>query len=474
MTASLTPDLCVIGAGAGGLAVAAGAAALGSAVVIVEKGDMGGQSLNRGSIPSRALIAAGRAAFVMRTAERFGIRAQEPWVDYARTQAYLREVIASIAPNQSVARMEAMNVKVIRGAARFTSKTTVEAGGIPLEPRRFVVATGSSPIIPPIPGLEQVRSLTTDSIFDLNILPTRLIIVGTAGDGLALGQAFRRLGCEVTILETGRALADEESELAELLLAQLTREGIVLRENVEILRAEPRGAGVRVVLTGKVLEETIDGSHLLIASGRAPNVDGLGLESAGIVFDKSGIRVDRNLRSSNRRVYAVGDVAGAPFSVAAAADQAATVLRTNSLRLPAKRDPAAIPRITFTDPEIATAGLREDEARRRYGAIRVLRWPFAENDRARTDGIAAGHIKVILSKRDTVLGVGIVGPQAGELISLWQLAISNALKVDDVADVILAYPTLSDVSKYAAATARAGPWRNLWANRMMRLMRAFG
>ena len=278
----------------------------------------------------------------------------------------------------------------------------------------------------------------------------------------------------MTILEPGKALADEDPELADILLVQLAREGVVLHENIEILRVEPHGPGVRVILAGKILEKTVDGSHLLVAAGRMPNVEGLGLEAAGVAFGKSGITLGRNLRSSNRRVYAVGDVGGAPFSTAAASYQAALVLRAGLMHLPARIEPALIPRVTFTDPEIAVAGLREEEARRRHGTIRVLRWPFCENDRALAERVPAGHIKLILSKRDIVLGVGIVGPHAGELIVLWQLAISKALKVDDMAGLLMPYPTFSEVSQRAAATAFAGRWRRPWTSRLLRSIRGFG
>lgn len=473
MTASFTTELCVIGAGSGGLSVAMAAAAQHVPVILVEKGEMGGQRLYGGGVPSKALIAAGHAAQIMRATEDFGLGVHEPRSNYPLVRAHLRDVIDSIAPNVSVARLEAMNVKVIRAAARFTSKTSVDAGGFTISASRFVVATGSSPAGLPIPGIEQIRSLTPDSIFDLDTLPTRLIVVGTERAGLELAQAFRQLGSEVTILEPACALADEDPELAGILLIQLVRDGIVLRENIEILRVEPHGPGVRAVVAGKTLEETVDGSHLLVAAGRIPNVEGLGLAAAGVAFDKNGIKLDRNLRSSNRNVYAVGDVGGAPFSTAAASYEAGLVLRAGRRHSPVRIAPALIPRVTFTDPEIAVVGLREEEARRRYGTVRVLRWPFAENDRALAEGGRAGHIKVIVSKRDIVLGAGIVGPHAGELIGLWQLAISKALKVDDMAGLVMPYPTFSEVSQRAAATAGASHWRGPWASRLLRLMRGF-
>lgn len=473
MTVGPTTDLCVIGAGSAGLAVAMGAAALNVPVILIEKGEMGGRRFKSGGIGSTVLGAAGRAVHTTHAAEAFGITVDGPRIDYRRTDGHRRDVAAAIAPKVSVARLQAMNVEVIRAAARFTSKTTLEAGGRTISARRFVVATGSSPATLPIPGLEQIRGLTTESIFELDTLPTRLVVIGAQKEGLELAQAFRRLGSEVTVLDSGRALADEDPELADILLIELAREGIVLRESIEILRVEPKGSGVRVVLAGESSPPALDVSHVLIAGGRLPSVEGLGLEAAGVRFDKKGIRVGRNLRSSNRRVYAVGDVAGVPFP-AAAHYQASLVLRASLMRLPVRIEPSLVPQITFTDPEIAVAGLREEDARRRHGKVRVLRWPFAENDRALAERLPTGHIKVILSKRETVLGVGVVGARAGELIGPWQLAISKALKVDDMAGLVMPYPTLSQVSQRAAATAIGGSWRRVWMSRLVSLMRAFG
>ena len=470
----LTPDICVIGAGSGGLSVAAAAAAMGVAVVLIEKGEMGGDCLNTGCVPSKALIAAAHAAHVMRGAGRFGILTGEPRVDFAKVRSHVQSVIAQIAPNDSQARFEAMNVRVIRAAARFTGRNQCEAGGITIKARRFVVATGSSPVVPPIPGIDLVRALTSDSVFDLASLPPRLVIIGAGPIGIELAQAFRRLGSEVTVLDSGVALAQEDPELAEPALVRLAREGVVLRPSVTILRIEPRGTGVRVVLAGQRLEESIDGSHLLIATGRAPNVENLGLDLAGVAFDKTGIKVGRNLRSANKRLYAVGDVAGGLQLTHLANYQAGLVLRATLFRLRVQQQPQLIPRVTYSDPEIASIGLSEAQARLQHRHIRILRWPFSENDRAQTERDTAGLIKVITAGNGQILGAGITGAGAGDMIGLWALAISKTMKISDMAALVLPYPTRGEISRRVAITSYAASLRSPWLGRALRFLRWFG
>ncbi|MDB5508659.1 MAG: dihydrolipoamide dehydrogenase [Hyphomicrobiales bacterium] len=471
MTDDLTPDLCVIGAGSGGLSVAAAAAAMGVSVVLVEKGKMGGDCLNYGCVPSKSLIAAGHVAQAMREAGRFGIRAVEPQVDLAATMRHVREVIAEIAPNDSQERFTSMGVTVIRAAGRFTGAKSLEAGGKTIRARRFVIATGSSPALPPVPGIEQVRALTNESIFDLDKMPTRLVVLGGGPIGLELAQAFRRLGCDVVVLDIGKMLPREDPEFAELAAAQLAREGVVLREGVRIARVESHGPGIRVHLEGG---ETVDGSHLLVATGRKANVHGLGLEAAGVRFTPKGIEVGPDLRSSNRRIYAIGDVAGGAQFTHAANYHAGLVIRATLFRLRVRLQPHLVPRVTYTDPEIAVAGLSEAEARQQDGKVRVLRWPFAENDRAQAERRTAGHVKVVLARNGTILGAGIVGPQAGELIALWQMAVTRGLKIGAIAGLVLPYPTLSEVSKRAAVTAFMPTLSNKWLRRLLGALRKFG
>jgi pyruvate/2-oxoglutarate dehydrogenase complex dihydrolipoamide dehydrogenase (E3) component len=479
----LKPDLCVIGGGSGGLSVATAAAALGVPTVLVEKGEMGGDCLNFGCVPSKSLLAAGAAAEAQRNSERLGVRAHEPRVDYAKIYEHIKGVIAEIAPNDARERFAALGVTVVRASGRFISPDTLEAGNNRIRARRFVVATGSSPRLPGIPGLELVHFLTNESVFELRELPTRLVIIGAGAMGVELAQAFRRLGVDVVVLETDRALAAEDPELLVPVVDGMARAGIDLREGVKIFRVEPRhGAGVRVFLKGEVEQEgePIDGSHILLATGRKANVEGLGLGAAGIMYDSMGIKVTRSLRSvSNRKVYAVGDAAAidgvaGPKLTHAANYHAGIVIRSIVFRLPAKVMPHLVPRVIYSDPEIASVGLSEVEARGKYGSIQILRWPFAENDRARTERRIAGHIKVLTNRRGMVLGAGIVGRHAGELITLWTLAIKHHLKVSALADLVVPYPTLSEVSRRAALLSLAPRLANRWVAPLVRVLRSFG
>ena len=470
----LTPDICVIGAGAGGLSVAAGAARLGAPVVLIEKGEMGGDCLNAGCVPSKSLIASAAVAQGMRDAASFGVRPVEPRVEWADVRKRIKRTIAAIAPNDSQARYEAMGVRVIRAPARFVDPRTVEAGGVRVRARRFVIATGSAPAIPPIPGLEFVRFLTNETIFDIDALPHRLIVLGGGPVGVELAQAFRRLGSEVVILEANVALSREDPELASVALDRLRREGVDIREGAKIVRVEPAAAGVRVVLAGRALEETVDGTHLLIATGRSANVENLGLDAAGVRYDRSGISVGRSLRSSNRRVYAVGDVAGGAQFTHVANHHAALALRQILFRAPTKLRPQIVPRVTFTDPEIAWVGLSESDSRARHRNVRLLRWTFADNDRAETEGAREGHVKVVTARDGRVLGCGIVGRGAGELITPWTMAVTRGLRAQDIANIVFPYPTLSEASRRAAIGVYNDRLDDKWLRRALAFLRRFG
>jgi pyruvate/2-oxoglutarate dehydrogenase complex dihydrolipoamide dehydrogenase (E3) component len=474
MADALRPDLCVIGAGSGGLSVAAAAAAMGVAVVLIEKGEMGGDCLNYGCVPSKALIAAGRTAQTMREAERFGVHAAEPRVSMADVRKHVRGVIDGIVPNDSEERFKAMNVRVIRAAAKFTGPDRLEAGGFEVRARRFVIATGSAPAVPPIPGIELTRYLTNETLFDLDDLPHRLVIIGAGPIGLEMAQAFRRLGSEVTVLETGRALAREDEELARPALEALVREGVVIREGVKILRCEASARGSRIVLPAGSVEEFIEATHVLVATGRKANVHNLGLEAANVQFDNKGVKVDAGLRTSNKRIYAIGDVAGGAQFTHAANYHAGLVLRSALFRLPVKVKPELIPRVTYTDPEIAVAGMTEAQAREMHPKLQILRWPFAENDRARAERRTEGHIKVVATADGRILGAGIVGAHAGELIAPWQLALTKGLKLADMANIVLPYPTLSEVSRRAALLQYQPSLRRPALKRLLAFLRWFG
>ncbi len=446
----ITPDICVIGAGAAGLSVATAAAAFGVSVVLIERGAMGGECLNSGCVPSKALLAAARHVANMRR-DDFGIRATEIHVDFAKVQAHVQQVIAAIAPTDSVERLTGLGVRVIKGHAKFIDRRTVNVGDVQVRARRFVVATGSTPAVPPIPGLDSGPYLTSETVFTLTDLPSHLVVIGAGPVGLEMAQAFRRLGSHVTVLDAAEALAQDEPECTAIVLAQLEREGVVVRTGVKILSIAHAIGHLAVTLETDGKEEHVGGTHLLIATGRKPVLDGLGLDAARIRYDAAGIQVNRKLKTSNRRVYAIGDVAaGQPRYTHAGNHHAGLVIRNALFRLPVRTDNTAIPHVTFTEPELAQAGLTEAQARARRIAMRILRWPYHNNDRAQAERTPHGHIKVIADKKGRILGASIVGAQAGELITAWNLAIAQGLTVRAFTDLVIPYPTFSEIGKGAA------------------------
>ena len=451
MSERIRADLCVIGAGSGGLAVAAGASQMGADTVLIEKGRMGGDCLNYGCVPSKALLAAARAAQSIRDAPRFGVDGAAPRVDFARVHGHVHDVIAGIAPHDSVERFRGLGVDVLQGAAAFVGPGEVAVGDRRIRARRFVVATGSSPAIPPLPGLAEVDFLTNETVFDRVELPPRLLAVGGGPIGLELAQAFRRLGAEVAVFEMARALAADDPEIAELVVARLRREGIAIHENARVVRVERSDGGVRVVAETADGEIADEGSDLLVAAGRAANVEGLGLERAGIEYSPRGIRVDARLRTTNRRVFAIGDVAARLQFTHVAAYQASVVLRNALFPFKTRARHRNIPWVTYTDPELAHVGLHEGLLGGRRG-LRVLRWPFAENDRAAADRDTEGLVKVVTGRRGRILGATIVGPHAGELIAPWVLALENNLGIGALARAVAPYPTYGEVSKRAAGS----------------------
>lgn len=451
MAELLTPDLCVIGAGSGGLSVAAAAAAFGVPVVLIERGRMGGDCLNYGCVPSKALIAAANRAEAIRGASAFGLKAQRAAVEFHRVQDHVQAVIAGIAPNDSAERFTGLGVRVIGGEARFIDARTVAVGtGIEVQARRFVIAAGSSPALPAIPGLEDVPYLTNETVFDLRTCPKQLIVIGGGPIGLELAQAFCRLGAAVTVLEAAEPLAKDDPECAALVLDQLARDGVAIRSGVRIGAVKHARSRIQVVLDTEAGEDVVEGSHLLVAAGRRPNLDGLDLDRAGIRATPRGIVVDKGLRTTNRRVYAVGDIAGGLQFTHVANYHAGLVIRNALFRLPVKVDPDSIPWVTYTDPELAHVGVSEAEARRRHLAIRILRWPYHENDRAQAERATRGHIKVITTRKGRILGATIVGAHAGELITTWTLAISQGLNVRAMAGLVVPYPTFAEIGKRVA------------------------
>jgi pyruvate/2-oxoglutarate dehydrogenase complex dihydrolipoamide dehydrogenase (E3) component len=442
----IATDVCVIGAGSGGLSVAAGAVQMGAKVVLLEGHLMGGDCLNFGCVPSKALIAAGKQAQAMRTGETYGVTPVAPQVSYAAAKDHVRKVIDTIAPVDSQERFEGLGVEVIRAFGRFISPTEVQAGDTVITARRFVIATGSRPFVPPIPGIFGVPYFTNETIFDLREKPAHLIVIGGGPIGMEMAQAHRRLGCEVTVIEGAKALAKDDPEAAAMVIAALKDEGVRILEGAEVVEVSGGAGSIRVATRdGQVVE----GSHLLVAVGRKANVEDLGLDKAGVAFDRA-VKVGADLRTTNRRVYAVGDVAGSLQFTHVAGYHAGVVIRAILFGLPAKAKTAHIPWATYTDPELAQVGMTEAEARKAHGIrLEVVRFPYNENDRAVAEGKTKGFIKVMVVKGRPV-GATIVGAQAGELIGLWALALANGLKMSAVAGMVAPYPTLTEVSKRAA------------------------
>jgi len=467
----LRPDICVIGAGSGGLSVAAGAAQLGVETVLIEKGRMGGDCLNYGCVPSKSLIAAAGVAHTMRESRAFGVAPVTPGVDMRAVRDHVREVIAGIAPHDSVERFEGLGVRVIQAQARFRYGDEVEAGGYRIRARRFVVATGSRPAAPPIPGLEEVPYLTNETVFELDQLPRRLVVIGAGPIGCELAQAVRRLGAEVAIVDIGPMLAKDDPELVAIVRERLEAEGIEILDRVAVKRVE---SGPTVVVEVEGTERRVAGSHLLIAAGRKPNIEDLGLDAARISHGRAGIEVDARLRTSNRRVFAIGDVAGQHQFTHAASHHAGIVIKNALFRLPAKAASATMPWVTFTEPELAQAGLKEAEARQRFKDVEVATFAMAENDRARAGRATEGMVKVVARRSGRVLGVSLCGAHAGELVLPWLLAIDQKLKLSAMAGLIAPYPTLSEASKRAAGAFYTPRLFSERTRRIVRLLTRLG
>lgn len=429
---TIKTDICVIGAGSGGLSVAAGAVQMGARVVLVEAGEMGGDCLNSGCVPSKALLHAACAGM--------------GWQD---AHEHVRATIAAIAPHDSVERFEGLGVTVLKGFARFTGAREVTVGDTTIHARRFVIATGSRPRVPDIPGLSEAPFLTNETIFSLDEKPAKLLILGAGAIGLEMAEAHRRLGCAVTVLEADKALGREDPEAAALVLDAIRARGVQIEEQTTVVRVRASADGIALT-TGDGRE--ITGSHLLVATGRKPTVDGLGLEAAGVATGPGGIVVDDRLRTSNRRILAIGDVTGGAQFTHVAGYEAGVIIRSMLFGLPAKARRNHIPRALYTTPELAQVGLTEDEARARFGPrLEVLRADFSGNDRAVAMADTTGFLKVMAVKGRPV-GATVVSTDAGEQIATWSLALSAGLKLSALAGPVLPYPTRSEISKRAAGT----------------------
>lgn len=453
MRQALEPDLCIIGGGAAGLSIAAVASRLGAKIVLVEAARLGGECLYTGCVPSKALLAA--------AAQGLGFEA-----------AYdsMRETIQRIAPQDSPERFTALGVEVIKADARFLDPRTVEAGGKTMRARRFVLATGSRPALPAIPGLVDGPYLTNETLFDRAPRPAHLIVLGGGPMGTELAQAYRRLGAAVTLVEALRLLPRDDAELAEIISQRLRHDGVQILEGAKATRVEWHEHGVALVLEGHGVPARLEGSHLLVAAGRRTHIDGLGLDAAGIATSEAGITVDARLRTTNRRVYAAGDAAGGHRLTHMASHHAGVIIKNALFHWPAKVDRRAVPWVTYTEPELMQVGLTEDAARTAGQRIEILRYPFAEIDRAAIDGAEEGMVKLIATPDGRLVGGGAVGKGASELALPLSLMIGQRLKLSALAGAIVPYPTRAEALARAAGRYYAPRLFSARTHRLVRLL----
>ncbi|WP_306226744.1 FAD-dependent oxidoreductase [Bosea beijingensis] len=470
--AALTPDICVIGAGQNGIALAIAAAAFGVPVVLIERDATGGDI---GPLTARALIEIGARAQALRDAGRLGLSAAEPQPHPAAIHDHVQRALAGDRANHAVERLATLGITVLHGEGRFTSRSTVTVAGQPVKARRFVIATGAQVVLPAIPGFDSVPVLSAADLAGLTRLPERPIILG--GAGAALAQALRRLGCAATLIASEDLIAGHDDEAAAILRRRLLRDGLELHEKGEPLRAERARSGLRLVVAAPSGEATVEGSHLILCGPRRPAIEQLDLDLGGIRHDASGIIVDRSLRTSNRRVYALGACAGGAATAPsdrAGDDHVGLLLRGILFRQPVKIEPRSEPRVAWSQPQVASIGLSEAEARKAAGQIRVLRWPFSENAAARAEGETEGFVKAIVDRKGRILGITIVGDAAGESIAPWCIAMRAGLGVSDVAGMPLPAAARSDASRRAALAFHATLTTRPGLRRLIGFLRRFG
>jgi pyruvate/2-oxoglutarate dehydrogenase complex dihydrolipoamide dehydrogenase (E3) component len=456
-------NLVVIGAGTAGLVSAAGGALLGARVALIERHLMGGDCLNYGCVPSKALIRAARAAYAIGEAKEFGVQSEVREIRFAQAMRRLRQVRAEIAPHDSAERFRGFGVDIYLGNARFLNGSTVEVAGERLQFTKAIIATGARAAIPAIPGLKEVGFLTNESVFSLNELPKRLIVIGGGPIGCELAQSFSRLGSRVFIIHrASRLLPRDDPDASSILKAQFEAEGITLFFNATIRHAERSAEGKTIVFEADQGEEAVSADEILVASGRTPNMEDLNLEAAGVKFNQQGVIVDDRLRTSNRNIYSSGDISSS-FQFTHAAEALGRIALQNALFFGRKRaSDLVIPWCTYTDPEVAHVGLTEEAARNRGLALETFTLRLSENDRAIVDSETQGFVRVHAAKRGGVIvGATLVSRHAGESIGELVMAIQRKLKIGDLGGIIHPYPTQAEIIKRlgdASTRSRLKPW----------------
>ncbi len=455
-----TFDLVCIGGGVGGLVASVGAAQLGARAAIVERGNLGGDCLNFGCVPSKGLIHAARLAAQARRMGEFGIEVGEVRVDFPRVMQRMKESQAHIGEHDAPARFEGMGIEVIFGEGRFTGPDAFEVAGRRIKARRFLLATGSSPFVPEVSGLADVPYLTNETVFDLEVQPRRMAVLGAGPIGLELAQAFQQLGSEVEVIEMmPKLLPRLDPEMAEVLRAALVDSGLRLHFETKVTRVEKRGDEIFLDAETPGGARSFSCDALLVAVGRKPNVEGLGLDAAGVAHSPRGVETDERLRTSSPRIYAVGDIRGEYQFTQVAEYEAGVALRNMLFSEPfgipfpflkKKASYHAVPWAIYTSPEAAHVGMTEAEARERLGEVQVLRFPMSRVDRAIIEGEEAGFCKAVCDSKGRLVGVDLVSASAGEILHEFALAVRKRLHVREVVDTIHVYPTLAQVNKRAA------------------------
>ncbi|MEA3440522.1 MAG: FAD-dependent oxidoreductase [Chloroflexota bacterium] len=458
-------DLVIIGGGSAGLTAAGFACQFGARVAIVEVNRIGGDCTWTGCVPSKTLLKAARVAHEMRTADRYGLQSVEPQIDLKAIMAHVHAVVQEIYREESPEALRAEGIDVFLGAARFLDPHTLAAGEITLKARNFLIATGAHPLTPPIEGIEDVDYLTYEDIWDLEVLPRHLMVLGAGPVGCEMAQAFRRLGAGVTLIERlDRVLPRDDPAASQVLSQAFIDEGIDIHCGMKIERAWQDGDGIHL----SAGEEELVGDTLLVAVGRRPNVAGLGLENAGVTYSADGIHVDDYLRTSQRHIYAAGDCTGGDQFTHYAGWQAVMAARNALLPGASRGVTDHVPWATFTDPEVAQAGLTEAQARDQFSDdVEICQWQMEKVDRARTEGDEGGFMKLVYKKDGTLLGVTIVAGRAGEMIHEWIVALESGMKAGDLSNALHIYPTYATASMQAAAAIRVDQLLNGMSGRII-------
>ncbi|MFW5734417.1 MAG: dihydrolipoyl dehydrogenase family protein [Oceanidesulfovibrio sp.] len=451
-------DIGIIGAGAAGLTVASGAAQIGAKTLLVEKRDaLGGDCLHYGCVPSKTLIKSAQVYHHMKSGPRYGLPPMDPPpVDFTQIRARIRSVIDTIQEHDSVERFCSLGAQVKFGAAVFVDEHAITLHGKTISADKWVIAAGARPGAPPIEGLDSVSCLTNETLFSMDRLPASMIILGAGPVAIEMAQAFVRLGCAVTVVQrSGQILSGEDKDMADMVQAVLESEGVRIITGAQARSVIENGGAKEVLYEKDGAEQTVRAEALLVALGRRANVDTMDLENAGVDFTKHGVGVDSKLRTNQPHIYACGDITGMHQFTHAAGYEGGVVLSNALFKFPRHADYTWMPRATFTDPEFAAMGMTETDCL--DDGVEYTAWveDFAENDRSLAEGYATGRLKLIVDSKERPLGVQIFGPNAGELLGEWAVALNGGVKLSSLASMVHAYPTLAEINKKVASDIMA-------------------